>query len=148
MDKIIVRTANLNCSRDKAFEMFTLNKYLEQWLTVKALVEPEIGGKFELFWDLSDLGNDCTKGCKILAIDSPNYLNFEWKGPKRFKKFFNTRPLTNITVLFNEQAGRTIVTLLHTGWKEGSNWEEARMYFSEAWQGALKQLEELVSNEN
>ena len=145
MDKIILRTAELNCSTDKAFEMFTKNEYLEQWLTVKAVVEPEVGGKFELYWDLNDLENDCTKGCKVLAVGGPNYLNFEWKGPKRFKEFFNMRPLTNITVLFIEEEDKTKITLLHTGWREGSEWEEARQYFLGAWQGAFKQLEELVS---
>ncbi len=148
MDKIIVHTAKLKCSKEKAFEMFTSSSYLVKWLTVKADVEPEIGGKFELYWDVNDLENDCTKGCEILAIDKPNYLNFEWRGPKRYKEFMNNvRPLTNVTVIFTENKDQTIVTLIHTGWRNDKDWEEARQYFVGAWQGAFKLLEKFVSEE-
>ena len=74
MDKIIIETAVLNLStKDKAFEMFTTNKNLENWLTAKANVEAKTGGKYELFWEPDDPENNSTIGCKILAIDSPNF---------------------------------------------------------------------------
>ncbi len=133
MDKLIVETAKLNCSTEKAFEMFTFNKNLESWLTVKADVEPQIGGKYELFWEPDDPENNSTIGCKILAIDQPTYLNFEWRGPKQFTHFMNNvRPLTNVTVIFTAQGDQTRVTLIHTGWRDTGDWEQARHYFINA----------------
>ncbi len=149
MDKIIIETAVLNFStKDKAFEMFTTNKNLENWLTAKANAEAKIGGKYELFWEPDDPENNSTIGCKILAIDSPNFLNFEWKGPKQFKHFMNdVRPLTNVTVIFTEQGDRILVTLIHTGWRDTDEWEQARQYFINAWKGAFSQLEKYVNEQ-
>ncbi|MEX0968586.1 MAG: SRPBCC domain-containing protein [Bacteroidia bacterium] len=148
MDKIIIRTVILNCSVHKAFEMITENKHLERWLTNKADVEPEVGGKYELFWVPDDRENNSTIGCKVLAIDTPNYLNFEWRGPVQYKHFMNDiRPLTNVTVIFTAQGNETKVTLIHTGWRNTDDWEQARQYFIHAWQGAFDKLEKYVNRE-
>ncbi|MFZ0390367.1 MAG: SRPBCC domain-containing protein [Calditrichia bacterium] len=142
MDKIIVQTAVLACRPEKAFQLFTDNGHLENWLTAKAEVEPRTGGKYELFWEPDDPDNNSTIGCRILAVERPHFLNFEWKGPKQFKDFMNTaRPLTNVTVLFIPQEAGTMVTLIQTGWREAGDWEKARQYFVNAWKGAFSQLE-------
>ncbi len=60
MDKMIYGSIRLNCALEKAFEMFTVNRHLENWLTDTAEVEPKVGGKFELFWDAEDRENDST----------------------------------------------------------------------------------------
>jgi uncharacterized protein YndB with AHSA1/START domain len=150
MDKIIVQTALLNCSTDKAFEMFTENKMLESWLTTKADVELKVGGKYELFWtpDDPDPTNNSTYGCKVLAVDQPNFFNIEWAGNAEQKEFMNSeRPLTNVTILFTKLDGnQTKVTLIHTGWRQDEKWEAARQYFIKAWSGAFKQLEKLVNS--
>ena len=147
MDNIIVETKILKCSKEEAFEMFTVNKNLENWLTAKANVEHKKGGMYELFWEPDDVENNSTIGCRILAIDKPNYLNFEWKGPKQYKQFMNfTRPLTNVTVIFNHHEVGTQVTLIHTGWKVGKEWNQARQYFVKAWSGAFDQLESTLKS--
>ena len=146
MDKIIKESVTLDCLKDEAFEMFISNSRLESWLTSKADVDPQEGGKYELFWVPDDPENDSTIGCKVLMIDKPDILNFEWKGPKQYSRFMNSvRPLTNVTVIFNEQGKKTHVTLIHTGWRDTDEWEEARQFFIKAWKGAFAQLEKLVN---
>lgn len=147
MDPIIVQTSVLNTTPEKAFRFFTENKLLESWLTVKADVEPMSNGKYELFWNPGDPENNSTIGCKVLAVESPHFINFEWKGPKQFKHFMNdVQPLTNVTVLFSDVGNhKTKVTLIHTGWRKGENWEQARKYFINAWTGAFQQLEKLLN---
>ena len=78
MDKIILQTVTHNCSPEKAFDLFTDNKNVENWLTAKANVEPKVCGKYELFQEPDNPENNSTIGCKILEMDRPNYLNFEW----------------------------------------------------------------------
>jgi len=130
MDNIIHQKVTLKCDAVLAFDMFTKNEYLQKWLTKEAVVEPKVGGKYELFWIPEDRENDSTIGCKILAIEKGKILNFEWKGPKQYKEFMNTRrPFTNVTVFFNSTGSSTEVNLIHTGWGEGENWEEARLWF-------------------
>jgi hypothetical protein len=64
-DRIIHKSVRLHCDPKQAFEMFTVNKHLESWLTTKAEVEPNLGGKYELFWNPTDRENDSTVGCRI-----------------------------------------------------------------------------------
>jgi uncharacterized protein YndB with AHSA1/START domain len=145
MDKIIYHSISLKCDAQKAFEMFTVNKHLEKWLTRVADVEPEVGGKYELFWNPDDRENDSTIGCKILAMQPNKVLSFEWKGPKQFKHFMNERrPLTNVVALFFPCKEGTEVHLLHTGWEATREWEEARRWFDRAWLTALTELQKYV----
>ena len=58
LDKIINLSVRLSCRIDQAFEMFTKDEQLETWLTEAADVEPEVGGKFELFWNPKDKENN------------------------------------------------------------------------------------------
>jgi uncharacterized protein YndB with AHSA1/START domain len=145
LDKIIHLSVILKCSPHKAFEMFTIDEHLEKWLTTSANVEPKIGGRYELFWNPEDKENDSTIGCKVLAISPDRFLSFEWKGPKQFKHFMNNvRPLTNVTVLFIPFQNSTEVHLLHTGWRDTADWEEARQWFDKTWGNALAELNSYV----
>ena len=145
MGGVIYHSINLNCNPEKAFEFFTVNKHLERWLTEVADVEPKAGGKYELFWNPDDRENDSTIGCKILAIAPSRFICFEWKGPKNFKHFMNDiRPLTNVVTFFVPIPEGTEVHLLHTGWGDTAEWEEAKRWFDEAWATALSKLRNYV----
>ncbi|MEQ5790669.1 SRPBCC domain-containing protein [Muricauda sp. NFXS6] len=142
MDKVIVETATLSCNREVAFQMFTENEHLENWLTNEADVELKIGGKYELFWEPNNPEDNSTIGCKVLGFERLHYILFEWKGPKQYKSVMNdVRPLTQVIVFFREVDNKTKVTLIHSGWRDSKVWEEARQYFVQAWSAALKQLE-------
>jgi uncharacterized protein YndB with AHSA1/START domain len=150
MDKIIQHSVRLHCNTHRAFEMFTVNKYLQTWLTAIADVEPAVGGKYELIWDPSDRENNNTIGCRVTAIERDKYLAFEWKGPKRFKHFMNNAdPLTHVTVLFIPSdevfITSTDVYLIHSGWRSSPEWEEARRWFVRAWSEAFEELESQVN---
>ena len=151
-DKIIISNAILNCTIGTAFNFFSENDLLTKWLTNKADVEMKEGGKYELFWTPEDPDptNNSTYGCKVLAVERPIYFIIEWMGNAEQKSFMNNvRPLTNVIVLFSQlDKNKTRVILIHTGWRQGENWETARQYFTKAWAGALKQLEVLVNTEN
>jgi uncharacterized protein YndB with AHSA1/START domain len=97
-----------------------------------------------LFWtpDDPDKTNNSTYGCKVLSFERPYYLNVEWRGNADHKKFRNNvRPLTNITVIFFKTGNtKTKVTLLHTGWRQGNEWNQARQFLSMHGRELLKNL--------
>jgi len=151
MNKILNFSIKLNCDTHQAFEMFTKNKLLESWLTELADVEPIKAGKYELFWEPSDKENNSTIGCKVTAVEPNKFISFEWKGPKQFEHFMNdANPLTHVVVVFipcvSDSNFYTDVLLIHSGWRNSPEWEEARLYFEKAWAGALNNLEKLVNN--
>lgn len=150
MGKIIYHSVRLNCSPAKAFAMFTENKHLESWLTLKADVEPKVGGKYELFWNPDNREIDSTIGCKITALEPDKLLSFEWKGPVQYKDFMNDAdPLTHVVVLFlpcgEGKAPVTEVHLVHSGWRSSAEWEEARQWFEKMWSGCFKELSKQVN---
>ncbi|HNV68481.1 MAG TPA: hypothetical protein PKO06_02205, partial [Candidatus Ozemobacteraceae bacterium] len=89
MDKIIVLTKTVTCGILEAYGLFARKKGLESWLAPKANVAPQVGGAYELFWDLNDLENDSTIGCCLTGFEPKRFLSFEWRSPRQFKHFAN-----------------------------------------------------------
>jgi uncharacterized protein YndB with AHSA1/START domain len=148
MDLLIQQSVFLPCPPAAAFQMFTENRHLQNWLTQEADVEPVAGGKYELYWAPADKANDSTIGCKVLAIEPNKLLSFEWKGPRKFKHVMNeVRPLTHVMIFFLPQAEGTEVHLLHTGWRDTPEWEEARQFFEMAWKLSFQSLQKYVQQQ-
>ena len=154
MDKILHHSVRLHCDAGKAFKLFTSNKHLQSWLCAIADVEPKVGGRYELFWNADDRENDSNIGCRMTAIEPGKFLSFEWKGPKQYKQFMNNAdPLTHVAVFFipcfeKECPGPcTDVHLIHSGWRNTPEWEEARQWFEKAWGMAFEELEKYVNSQ-
>ncbi len=150
MENIIQLHVEIDCDINTAFDMFTQNKFLESWLTVKAEVNPKVGGKFELFWVPENRENDSTIGCKITGIEKNKFISFDWKGPQQFKSFMNSAdPLTHVIACFshkNNNTNKTTIHLFHTGWREDPEWQEARNWFEKAWVNSFEVLKEKIKN--
>ena len=150
MEDIIVVKKELDCDIEMAFSMFINNDLLEKWLTVKANVEPKVGGRYELFWEPEDPENNSTIGCRVTGIEKNKFISFDWKGPAKFKNIMNfADPLTHIVVFFSQipNSEKSIIHLFHTGWRNDSNWREPREYFQKAWSMALEELREKIKQQ-
>jgi len=148
MENIIQLRLEIHCDINSAFDMFTQNRFLESWLTVKAEVEPKIGGKFELFWEPENREDNSTSGCKVTSIEQNKFISFDWKGPVQFKSFMNIAdPLTHVIVFFSHKdinPNITVINLFHTGWRNDPEWKQARDYFEKAWLNALGELKDKI----
>ena len=140
----------LSCDVTEAFNFFTVNEKLESWLPEKAEVEPKVGGKYELFFDILNREINSTIGCKITSIKKDKFISFEWKGPELFQSLMNfCDPLTHVVVVFyssSEDPKKTTISLLHSGWRNDPEWQKARDYFEKAWSSALTNLKEKLSS--
>ena len=150
MENIISIKEEIDCDRETAFNMFTKNELLENWLTVKAEVDPKVGGKYELFWVPENRESNSTIGCKITGIDRDKFISFDWKGPADFESFMNSAdPLTHVIVFFSQNdsdSNKTIIHLFHTGWRNDSEWQRARNYFKNAWSKVLRVLKDKITD--
>lgn len=144
-DRIIHLSASLPVSVPRAFEYFTKRELLQEWLAPAVSVEPQVGGRYELFWEPSDRENNSTIGCRVTALSSNQFLSFQWRSPMQFKPFANAAdPLTHVVVVFSAEGSQTRVHLVHSGWHSASEWEEARKWQERAWSGALAKLERIA----
>lgn len=115
---------------------------ITKWFSAEAKIEPHQGGAYELFFDPSNHESMSTKGCKITAIKPGSQLAFQWKGPDQYAHFMNTPPQTHVEVNFTPKKQETELTIKHTGWKEGDQWQEAKEWHNKAWQGVVAALKE------
>ncbi|MHA2280593.1 MAG: SRPBCC family protein [Promethearchaeota archaeon] len=150
MENIIQLKVEVDCDINTAFDMFTQNKLLESWLTAKAEVDPKVGGKFELFWVPENREHDSTIGCKITGIEKNKFLSFGWKGPQQYESFMNfADPLTHVIAFLSQEkkpSNKTVIHLLHTGWRNTPEWQEARDWFEKAWINAFEVLKEKIKS--
>jgi uncharacterized protein YndB with AHSA1/START domain/predicted enzyme related to lactoylglutathione lyase len=146
MNKIINSSVVVGCSVKKAFALFTHKEKVETWLCDTANIALEVGGQYELYNEQDK--DDHTEGCSILALDAPNYLTVEWKGPLKFSELMNLEnSLTQVSILFHPKGKYTQVTVQHTGWGVGAAWDEAFFYFQNAWDVVLVKLKSVISSE-
>jgi uncharacterized protein YndB with AHSA1/START domain len=140
-DLVIARFADLPLAPAAAFELFTQSSQLQSWLCRRAIVEPRVGGRYELYWDLDDAENDSTIGCRVTAIDPERLLAFQWRSPRQFKAFANAAdPLTHVVVGFHAVGAGTRVSLVHSGWRSSQAWCEAAQWQGVAWNHAFRAL--------
>ena len=143
-DRVIALEVHLPVPPEEAFRYFTENERLEGWLVTEADVTPRVGGLYQLYWEPETPEDNSTIGCRVTALVPDRLIAFQWRSPKQFKAFANgADPLTHVVVsLFPEDAG-TRVHLLHSGWRSGPEWEEARVWQERAWSVAFERLRQV-----
>ena len=119
---------------------------ISKWFSPEANIEPRKGGAYELFWDPSNHDSESTKGCKITEYQPLKKLSFQWKGPDQFSHIMGMPPQTHVDVTFEEIDGQTLVSVTHSGWKQGADWDEAREWHRKAWIGVLADLEKYLTS--
>ena len=147
MDRVIHLSLELPSPVSRTFDYFCLPGLLTTWLCPEADVSPVVGGKYELFWDLTNKQDNSTIGCKVTAIANQQFISFEWKSPAMFKHFANTaNPLTHVMVSFHATENGTVVHLVHSGWRSNDSWLKAAKWQENAWHIAFENLATVVKD--
>ena len=138
----IVIDLNLNISVEEAWNLWTDERKIEQWLTTKAHVVPKLSGAYELFWDPENPNENSTIGCHITALIPNKLLSFEWKGPVPYADLMNVDPTpTWVQVSFEPlDPSKTIIHFRHSGWRQSARWADARTWQLNAWSRAFQNL--------
>ncbi len=122
--------------RDRVWTAWTTPEGLTGWLCLRAVVEPVVGGAYELFFDPDPAGPEgCSTLCgRVLSVDRPRLLQFSGATASP------DSPLSEVKVeLFPTPSG-TRLEVTHSGWGEGEQWETARAWFERSWYDALERL--------
>lgn len=142
MSQIVIKQYDLPITQDQAFQYFSDEEKLVEWLCNAASVDALVGGRYELFWDLENPHKDSTQGCTVLSYEEPYFLSFNWRGPEEFDALMNhLDPLTLVSVFFLPLSpAKTRVLLQHSGFGSGASWETAHLFFERVWDNALHKL--------
>jgi hypothetical protein len=76
---------------------------------------------------------------RIMALQPKKMISFDWNAPPSLPE---VRPQRTFVVVRLEPLGEreTRVSLHHTGWGDGGEWDKAYAYFDRAWAHVLANL--------
>ena len=136
LDKEVIIKASL----EQAWQSWTTREGIVAFFAPDAKIEPRVGGAFQIYIDPGAApGNKGADDMRFMALQPMKMLSFDWNAPPHLPQARAQR--TFVTVRFEPAGeGQTRVTLHHTGWGDGGEWDKAYAYFDRAWGNVLNNL--------
>lgn len=136
IDKEVVVDATL----DQAWAAWTTREGIVSFFAPDAVIEPRVGGAFHIHMDPGAApGMKGADDMRFMALQPKKMLSFDWNAPPHLPEARAQRSF--VVVRFAAvDAKTTRVTLHHTGWGDGGQWDQAYAYFDKAWGGVLANL--------
>ena len=136
LDKEVIIKATL----EQAWQSWTTREGIVGFFAPDARIEPRVGGAFQIYIDPgAEPGSKGADDMRFLALQPHKMISFDWNAPPHLPQARAQR--TFVVVRFEPvDAGQTRVSLHHTGWGEGGEWDKAFAYFDRAWGGVLNNL--------
>jgi uncharacterized protein YndB with AHSA1/START domain len=140
-ERAIDKEVVLKASLDQAWRAWTTRDGITSFFAPDAVIEPRVGGAFHIHMDPgAPAGAKGADDMRFMALQPQKMLSFDWNAPPSLpearaqRSFVVVRffPLTDTT---------TRVTLHHTGWGDGGEWDKAYAYFDQAWAAVLGNLQ-------
>ena len=136
IDKEIVVPAPI----ETVWQIWTSRDGIRSFFAPDAEIDPRVGGAFHIHMDpLAEPGLKGADDMRFMALQRPTMLSFDWNAPPSQPETRQQR--TFVVVRLADVDGRsTRVTLHHTGWGNGGEWDKTFTYFDRAWGGILGKL--------
>lgn len=125
---------------DAVWQAWTTSEGIRSFFAPEAVIEPRVGGAFHIHLDPgAEPGSKGADDMRILAIQPKKMLSFDWNAPPNLPQARQQRTFVIVRLIPVDERN-TRVTLHHTGWGEGGEWEQAYRYFDGAWGHVLGSL--------
>ena len=123
----------VNAPVEEVWNAWTTVDGVKSFFAGGANIEPKVGGAYEIFFDpKAPAGHRGADGMHILLFEPNSALAFTWNAPGTFGRLRGQ--LTHVIVRFYPAGeGKTRVTLTHSGFGSGPEWDKLREYFQNAW---------------
>jgi uncharacterized protein YndB with AHSA1/START domain len=122
---------------DQVWQAWTTEAGVRSFFAPACEVELRVDGSYEILFNPdAPVGERGAEGMRILAFQPEKMLAFTWNAPPHLPQVRGQ--LTHVLIRFEPLTeGRTRVTLTHSGWGEGGQWDQAFAYFERAWGGVV-----------
>jgi uncharacterized protein YndB with AHSA1/START domain len=139
-ERAIDKSIEIPATLDQAWEAWTTREGITSFFAPDATIEPRVGGAFRIYFDPSaPAGSRGADDMRYLALQPRKMVSFDWNAPPSLPEARAQR--TFVVVRFEPLTERsTRVSLHHTGWGDGGEWDKAYAYFDRAWTGVLGSL--------
>ncbi len=108
------------------------------WGPPDSNIDFRIGGAFEILFTMEvEEGLRGSEGCVYLGYVPNEMISFTWNAPPHLRL---REAHTWVVITFSPAEAGTAVSLTHTGFLEGDDWDDYIAYFEEAWRFVLDLL--------
>lgn len=122
-------------SPEQVWRLWTTDEGVRSFFAPGSRIEPNVDGAYEIFFDPTAApGTRGADGMRILGFEPPRRLAFSWNAPTTMPYVRGQRTMVTVD-LAPVGHDRTRVTLKHSGWGVGPEWDRAIEYFEDAWNG-------------
>ena len=131
--RVIRQEVSVEAAREDVWAAWTTERGVRSFFAPASCIDLCVGGSYEITFDpTAPPGERGAEGACVLALQPPRMLAFTWNAPPHLG---DVRPqFTQVQIwLQREEVERTLVTLIHSGWGSGGQWDEAYAYFERAW---------------
>lgn len=118
---------------EQVWEAWTTPEGARTFFAPDCNIELRVGGPYEIFFNPeAEEGKRGGDGMIVLAFQPQRMLSFTWNAPLSLPTVRGQ--MTHVSVhLCPTTQQETYVVLVHDGWGEGGEWDDAFNYFTEAW---------------
>jgi len=136
-ERSIDRQVEVAASLSEAWEAWTTREGITSFFAPDARVDPQVGGAFQIYMDpLGEPGLRGADDMRFMAVQPKKMISFDWNAPPHLAEARKQRSF--VVVRFEPLGDKlTRVSLHHTGWGDGGEWDAAYAYFERAWTGVL-----------
>lgn len=139
-ERAIDKSIDVPATLDEAWAAWTTREGIVSFFAPDAEIDARVGGAFHIHIDPgAPAGSKGADDMRFMALQPKQMLSFDWNAPPQLPEARAQR--TFVVVRFEPLADKlTRVTLHHTGWGTGGEWDKAYVYFDRAWGNVLGNL--------
>ena len=125
---------------EAVWQSWTTRAGIESFFSPEAEIDARIGGAFHVHMDpYAAPGMKGADDMRFMALQPPKMLSFDWNAPPSLPEARQQRTFV-VVRLFDVDGKSTRVTLHHTGWGDGGEWDKTYAYLDSAWGYVLGNL--------
>lgn len=136
-ERAIDKEALVNAPLAQIWAAWTTRQGIVSFFAPDATIDARVGGAFQVYMDPGAAPG--AKGAdhkRFLAVQPMKTISFDWNAPPSLPEARAQR--TFVVVRFAPVDDKTKrITLHHTGWGDGAEWDKAYSYFDRAWGAVL-----------
>ncbi|MGB2816511.1 MAG: SRPBCC domain-containing protein [Burkholderiaceae bacterium] len=139
-ERAIDREVVVTATPEQVWDAWTTREGITSFFAPDARIDARVDGAFEIYINpLAEPGLKGADGMRFMALQPPRMLSFTWNAPPSLPEARQQRTFVVVRI---EPIGEkeTRVTLHHTGWGDGGEWDKAYGYFDRAWGNVLGNL--------
>jgi uncharacterized protein YndB with AHSA1/START domain len=139
-ERAIEKEVIVTATPEQVWNAWTTREGITTFFAPDAKIEARVGGAFEIYINpLAEPGMRGADGMRFMALQPPRMLSFDWNAPPSLPQAREQRTFVVVRIQpLSEKETR--VTLHHTGWGDGGEWDKAYAYFDRAWGNVLGNL--------